>query len=159
MQLNKTYDTFCISSTSLVIYTPNSRSIIMREHDSFSGILICDSARFLLWNYVSHLGPGASRSCCLSCSQFPLGWPLAKYLGGGKFSLTALAQMLVTNSVSSTDLFNFDSQNRSGDSSQLPSFQELLLPPTAIFGSFTTPSGLRSVAASSGWPRRAKKIC
>ena len=71
---------------------------------------------------MSHLAPGASFSCYFSCSQFPLGWPLAKYLGVGRFSLTALAQTLFTNSVYSTGLFNFDSQNRSGDSSQLPSF-------------------------------------
>ena len=96
---------------------------------------------------MSHLGPGASLSCCLSCSQFPLGWPLAQYLSRRrKIESDRSRSDSYHDSVyliSSTDLFDFDSQNRSGDSSQLPSFQELLLPPTAIFGSFPTPSGLR----------------
>ena len=66
---------------------------------------------------MSHLAPGSS----FSCSQFPFGLPLAKCLDVGGLSLTALAQILITNLaylISSTDLFDFDSQNRSGDPSQ-----------------------------------------
>ena len=43
---------------STLVYTPISRNTKLREYDSFSGILMFDSMRFLLRYFVSHPGPG-----------------------------------------------------------------------------------------------------